>query len=49
LVIPFIPFSSVNSMINAKPATLPPIFSINFAEAFAVPPVARRSSQMRTR
>jgi len=33
---------------NAKPTISPPTFSINFAEAFAVPPVASRSSQIRT-
>ncbi len=43
------PFSSVSSTINAKPAIFPPIFSINFPEASAVPPVANESSQIKTR
>ena len=34
---------------NAKPVISPLIFSINFAAAFAVPPVASKSSQITTR
>jgi len=37
------PFSSVSSTINAKPAIFPPIFSINFPDDSAVPPVANKS------
>ena len=43
---PLIPFKSVNSIMNANPVIFPPTFSINFADAFAVPPVASKSSQI---
>ena len=35
-------------MMNANPVIFPPTFSINFADAFAVPPVASKSSQIKT-
>lgn len=40
----FVPFKSVNSIKNAKLSILPPNFSTKDPVAFAVPPVANKSS-----